>query len=105
MSGVKRWTWEELKDKVANGNLVEELDGCCTGMQPNDAVDAPIGYTSGDIECVDALRSALTPEEFRGHVKAAVIEYCWRERLKGGDEDLKKARKWLDLLFSRSGGV
>lgn len=51
----------------------------------------PNRYTHGDIECIDAIRAALTPEEFRGFCKGSMIKYIWRERYKGGDYDLSKA--------------
>ena len=54
-------------------------------------------YREGAIECIDAIRAALTPEEFRGFCKGNVIKYCWRERSKGGDQDLIKLQdyaKW-----------
>lgn len=56
-----------------------------------DAVNKPPHYTQGGMECIDAIRAALTPEEFRGYCKGNIIKYTWRERLKGGDEDMKKA--------------
>ena len=56
-----------------------------------DTVSNPPHYTSGGIECIDAIRSALTEEEFRGYCKGNVIKYIWREKLKGGNEDIKKA--------------
>lgn len=62
-----------------------------------DPVNNPAGYTQGEIECVDAERSCLTPEEFRGACKAQALQYLWRERLKGGDEDLRKAIWWLRM--------
>jgi len=57
----------------------------------SDVVENPPHYTSGGIECIDAIRSALTPEEFRGYCKGNVLKYIWREKLKGGNEDIKKA--------------
>jgi len=63
----------------------------------HDPVTHPEGYTQGDIECVDGERSALTAEEFRGKCKGAALEYIWRERHKGGDEDLRKAIWWLRM--------
>jgi DNA-directed RNA polymerase subunit RPC12/RpoP len=65
-----------------------------------DTVNQPSHYTSGDIECIDAIRAALTDDEWRGFIKGNVIKYIWRERLKNGNEDLKKAEKYLE--FSRT---
>lgn len=62
-------------------------------------VNHPEHYTSGDIECIDAIQSALTPEEFRGYIKGNVLKYIWRERNKGNDKDLKKARWYLNRLL------
>ena len=52
-------------------------------------------YRHGSIECIDAIRAALTPEEFRGFCKGNVMKYIWRERHKGGDADLDKARDYV----------
>ena len=51
-------------------------------------------YRHGDIECIDAIRAALTPEEFRGFCKGNIIKYAWRERAKGGDQDLIKLQNY-----------
>ena len=66
----------------------------------NDNINHPEHYTSGGIECIDAIRAALTPEEFRGFCKGNVLKYTWRERLKGGDESLKKAEWYLKRLLN-----
>jgi hypothetical protein len=52
-------------------------------------------YRQGDIECIDAIRAALTDEEWRGYCKGSIIGYVWRERHKGGDEDLIKSQDFL----------
>ena len=53
--------------------------------------DKPPRYNAGKIECIDAIQSALSPEEFRGFCKGNALKYHWREAHKGGDSDLKKA--------------
>lgn len=63
-----------------------------------DLVNSPPHYKQGDIECIDAIKAALTEEEFRGYCKGNAIKYSWRERHKGGDESLKKAIWYLDRL-------
>ena len=52
-------------------------------------------YAHGEIECIDAIQAALTAEEFRGFCKGNVLKYVWRERYKGGNEDLRKAEDYL----------
>lgn len=71
------------------------------GIDESDTVSAPTHYTSGNIECIDAIRSALTEEEFRGYCKGNVLKYTWRERMKGKDEDLKKAKQYIEYLEAK----
>lgn len=63
-----------------------------------DPVNHPPHYTQGDIECIDAIRAALTDDEFRGYCKGNAIKYVWRERHKGGDESVAKAKWYLDKM-------
>ena len=60
-----------------------------------DPVNHPPHYKQGSIECIDAIRAALTEEEFRGYCKGNVLKYVWRERHKGGDQDLGKATFYM----------
>ena len=50
---------------------------------PNDQVNHPSHYTQGDIECIDTIRAALTPEQFTGFLKGQIIKYTWRSGHKG----------------------
>ena len=65
----------------------------------NDPVNHPAHYTQGKIECIDAIRAALTPEEFRGFCKGNALKYIWRERHKGSSESLLKAQWYMDKLL------
>jgi hypothetical protein len=64
----------------------------------------PDHYKQGSVECIDAIQSALTPEEFRGYLKGNVLKYTWRERMKKGDEDMAKARWYLGRLLEPKQG-
>lgn len=65
----------------------------------SDSVNNPYHYTQGDIECIDAMAAMSTEEEFEGYLRLAVVKYLWRWRDKGGVEDLRKARWYLDRLI------
>lgn len=65
-----------------------------------DWVNAPPHYRQGEIECIEAIRAALTPEEFRGYCKGQALKYVWRERHKGGAQDLGKAAWYLAKVNS-----
>ena len=56
-------------------------------------------YTQGGIECIEAIKAALTPEEFRGWLRGTVIKYQWRLGGKGSAvEDCLKATYYLNRL-------
>jgi hypothetical protein len=64
----------------------------------SDSVNQPEHYNQGRIECIDAIESALTPEEFRGFCKGNAMKYIWREQHKGQEVSLAKAEWYLDRL-------
>lgn len=66
-----------------------------------DNVNQPNHYTQGGIECIEAIKAALTPDEFRGYCKGNIIKYAWRERFKNGDEDLEKLKKYADFALDK----
>jgi hypothetical protein len=66
-----------------------------------DYVNKPPHYQNGDVECIQAIESALSPEEFRGYCKGNVIKYTWREQYKGEDQDLQKAVWYLNRYLEK----
>lgn len=81
-------------------------DECClkpynedSSNEDQDVVNNPNHYTSGSIECIDAMQASLPPEQFKGFLRGNVQKYCWRCDKKNGLEDLKKARWYLDKLI------
>ena len=65
-----------------------------------DMVNHPKHYNKHGVECIDAIRAALTDDEFRGYCKGNVLKYTWRERYKKGLEDLKKAQWYLERVVN-----
>ncbi len=66
----------------------------------NDMVHNPSHYTSGGIECIDALKASMPSEEFKGFLKGNVMKYLWRYQMKGKPrQDLETARWYLDRLI------
>ncbi len=65
----------------------------------NDPVNHPSHYTSGEIECIDAIRASMSHEAFCGFLKGNVIKYLWRYQTKDKPiEDLQKADWYLTKL-------
>lgn len=70
-----------------------------------DMVNQPPHYTQGDVECIDAIRSALGEEGFVAFLRGQVIKYTWRLGLKGdAAEDAKKAAWYQAKLIEVLGG-
>lgn len=53
----------------------------------------------GGIQCIDAIETSMSTEEFKGFLKGNVQKYVWRYSQKNGAEDLKKAKWYLERLI------
>jgi len=69
-----------------------------------DLVNHPPHYTQGGIECIDAIRASMSKEQFLGYCKGNSLKYQWRYEAKGGVEDLKKAKWYLDRMIQEIQG-
>lgn len=85
---------------VANGVKDDCGHNADDGGRMTDMVNHPPHYTSGNIECIDAIQGTLTPEEFRGYCKGNALKYVWRERRKGHGEDIRKAEWYLTRMVN-----
>lgn len=65
-----------------------------------DPVNRPAHYTSGGIECIDAMQAAFGDETVKDFCLCNAFKYLWRHRNKNGVEDLKKARWYLNRLIT-----
>ena len=81
---------------------VECKDGFCPMPKRKvEMVHHPDHYNVGNIECIDAIESALSPDQFAGFCRGNAIKYIWRCDSKGGNEDLKKALWYLERLIAK----
>lgn len=64
-----------------------------------DPVNRPAHYTSGGIECIDAMQAAFGVEAVKDFCLCSAFKYLWRHRNKNGVEDLKKCRWYLNRLI------
>ena len=66
-----------------------------------DPINHPTHYRGvTGIECIDAIQSALSPEEFKGYLRGCAMKYQWRLTRKHNDptSDLAKAQWYLNKL-------
>ena len=64
-----------------------------------DIVNKPQHYADKEIEVIDYIQDTLSKEGFLGYLSGNIIKYISRYRLKGGVEDLKKARYYLNKMI------
>ena len=70
----------------------------------NDMVQHHAHYTTGGIECIDALESMMSSytNTVQGSLAWQVVKYIWRAPLKGNmAQDLNKAKFYLDRLIAK----
>jgi hypothetical protein len=73
-------------------------------LKGKDVVNHPSHYTSGGIECWDAIKASMTKEAFMGYLKGNVQKYLWRYEKKANPiEDLKKAQVYLTKMIAECG--
>lgn len=48
---------------------------------------------------IELMRLGLTDEEFEGYCLGNVMKYILRYKHKGGDDDLRKAKEYIDFLI------
>jgi hypothetical protein len=65
-----------------------------------DMVNKPPHYTTGEIECIDAIRAALGDEAFIAYCRATAMKYVWRTGRKwDAKQDLAKAVWYLNTAI------
>lgn len=97
---AERYAWNKYIDDFEAKWNHDMLKAHLNEKLVSDNVNAPDHYKLRglDIEAIDVIRGALTEDEFRGFCKGNVLKYTIREGHKNGDEDLKKAKKYLEFL-------
>ena len=69
---------------------------------PESNVNHPSHY-AGNIECIDAMIAAFGEEDVAKFCYINSFKYIWRHKLKGKNEDIKKALWYLDKYLELGG--
>ena len=64
-----------------------------------DNINSPRHYIKGGMECIDSIEARLGKHLFRGYLIGSIMKYTWRYEDKGGVEDLRKAKWYLERLI------
>ena len=62
-------------------------------------VDHPTHYTQNSMETIDVIENSMPRVHFCGYLRGNILKYMLRYEYKGGTEDLKKARWYLNRLI------
>lgn len=66
----------------------------------SDMVNHPPHYTSGKIECIEAIESATMGKSgFEAYLVGNIIKYLFRYNQKNGIQDLYKSQWYLNKLI------
>jgi hypothetical protein len=84
---------------IKNPQMMETIQPITHILPEKDDINHPSHYTQGQIETIDFIIDKLNRDQFEGYVIGNVFKYCSRYKLKGGYQDLKKARWYLDKLI------
>ena len=93
---AKLMGYEVIEDDTPT--IAETVEENGEDVKP-DPVNRPAHYTSGGIECIDAMQAAFGDDAVKGFCLCNAFKYLWRHRSKNGVEDLKKARWYLNRLI------
>ena len=67
-----------------------------------DAVKRPAHYTTGHVECIDAIESMIGDDSSIDYCRAQAVKYIWRLPHKGKPlQDARKAQFYIDRLVEK----
>lgn len=98
-----------IRKQVLNGLVVEQVHPVVEhepSVPSSKADDLQIGgnhYKGMEVQPWAAMESWMTPEQFAGFLRGNAIKYLARCDVKGGIDDVKKARHYIDKLVEVRG--
>ena len=104
--GTVFFRWSEASETTLDAMLAA-IDAADKPATPtaNDPVNHPSHYTTGGIECIDALNSMMQGYKTAdtGALAWQIVKYIWRAPLKGNmAQDLDKAKFYLCRLIAKA---
>jgi hypothetical protein len=64
-----------LDNVIKHLNKQKELVNAGALVKTSEAVNSPAHYTNGKVECIDAIESMLTRDEFIGYLRGNILKY------------------------------
>ena len=94
--------YDLIKDDIYVTHEYEDKDDVGGITQSFDPVERPEHYTSGKVECIDAMEDAFEKEAVKSFCLCNAFKYLWRQNKKGHLEDIKKANWYLTKYLELS---
>jgi hypothetical protein len=94
--------WEEVSDVDYNLQELRAREGKYSVSNSIDQVNKAPHYNKGDVECIEAIKSATVGKKgIEAVCVANVIKYLWRYEEKGKPlQDVQKAKWYLEKLLN-----
>ena len=78
-----------------NYNIMMEAKNMTVRRHSSDAIN-PSHYKQAGVECIDVILQTQGAEYTKGFCLCNAMKYLYRHNAKNGDEDIKKAKWYLD---------
>jgi hypothetical protein len=100
-----------IRKRVLSGSMLgqvnDQITDAVTQFKPSNKADnLQVGgdhYKNMGVQPWKAMESWMTPEQFAGFLRGNAIKYLARCDAKGGIDDIKKARHYIDKLVEVRG--
>lgn len=99
---------EALLEELRKDDLESTINAWQNSVMQNDESAKspdpvnPSHYKKGKIECIDAIRSMLTDDEWRGFLKGTSVAYLWRLGHKDAvEQDARKTMWYVSWLANQ----
>ena len=99
-----------VRKRVLSGSMLDQAYPAVVEPKPfvpsNRADDLQVGgdhYKNMGVQPWKAMEAWMTPEQFAGFLRGNAIKYLARCDAKGGIDDVKKARHYIDKLIEVRG--
>ena len=95
--------FETVLDQIEEQCAVDDFEQSNTPSdQTFNAVHKPYHYTHGKYECIEVMEDCFGKDAVQHFCLLNAFKYLWRTNHKNGLEDIKKARRYLDLYLELS---
>ena len=90
----ERWNWYHEED----GKFIKTDQDVGSKSYLSDPVSRPAHYTSGNVECIDAMKEAFGETDLKAFCRLNAFKYLWRAENKESEvQDIEKAIWYLRM--------